>query len=155
MASEIELADIPRQADKYFLRTKEIIRQHGDAQVTYVVFMRRPVVFTPKLAIDWLTEVSRRRGAAVEIELVREEGEWVGAGEPLFYYTGSFFHLVDLETQLLQRIGPPCVAAYNAFTMCVDLPKVAFMAMDARHCAGAEMAEMMAYAAAFEPTDAA
>jgi nicotinate phosphoribosyltransferase len=141
------LADIPRQADAYFLRTKEIIRQHGDAQVTYVVFMRRPVVFTPKLAIDWLTEVSRRRGAAVEIELVREEGEWVGAGEPLFYYTGSFFHLVDLETQLLQRIGPPCVAAYNAFTMCVDLPKVAFMAMDARHCAGAEMAEMMAYAA--------
>jgi nicotinate phosphoribosyltransferase len=32
--------------------------------------------------------------------------------------------------------------------MCADLPKVAFMAMDARHCAGAEMAEMMAYAAA-------
>src|SRR6202051_4295756 len=32
--------------------------------------------------------------------------------------------------------------------MCVDLPKVAFLAMDARHCAGAEMAEMMAYAAA-------
>ena len=141
------LADIPRQADAYFLRTKEIIRQHGDRQVTYVVFMRRPVVFTPKLAIDWLTEVSQRRGSAVEIELVREEGEWVGAGEPLFYYTGSFFHLVDLETQLLQKIGPPCVAAYNAFTMCVDLPKVAFMAMDARHCAGAEMAEMMAYAA--------
>jgi nicotinate phosphoribosyltransferase len=32
--------------------------------------------------------------------------------------------------------------------MCVDLPKTAFLAMDARHCAGAEMAEMMAYAAA-------
>src|SRR5260221_14238744 len=31
--------------------------------------------------------------------------------------------------------------------MCVDLPKTAFLAMDARHCAGAEMAEMMAYAA--------
>ena len=31
--------------------------------------------------------------------------------------------------------------------MCADLPKVAFLAMDARHCAGAEMAEMMAYAA--------
>jgi len=147
MGSDIMLAEIPRQSDAYFLRTKEIIRQHGDQQVTYVVFMRRPVVFTPKLAIDWLTDVCRRRGTAVEIELVHEEGAWVGAGEPLFYYTGSFFHLVDLETQLLQKIGPPCVAAYNAFTMCVDLPKVAFMAMDARHCAGAEMAEMMAYAA--------
>src|SRR5260370_22430023 len=31
--------------------------------------------------------------------------------------------------------------------MCVDLPNVAFLAMDARHCAGAEMAAMMAYAA--------
>ena len=31
--------------------------------------------------------------------------------------------------------------------MCADLPKAAFLAMDARHCAGAEMAEMMAYAA--------
>ena len=31
--------------------------------------------------------------------------------------------------------------------MCTDLPYVGFIAMDARHCAGAEMAEMMAYAA--------
>jgi nicotinate phosphoribosyltransferase len=32
--------------------------------------------------------------------------------------------------------------------MCVDLPRSAFLAMDARHCAGEEMGEMMAYAAA-------
>src|SRR6202162_1708134 len=32
--------------------------------------------------------------------------------------------------------------------MCAELPRVAFLAMDARHCAGAEMAELMAYAAA-------
>ena len=147
MDANTMLADIPRLADAYFLRTKEIIRRHGDQTVTYVVFMRRPVVFTPKLAFDWLREVCKTRGTTVEIELARAEGDWVGAGEPLFYYTGSFFHLVDLETQLLQKLGPACVAAYNAFTMCVDLPKVAFMAMDARHCAGAEMAEMMAYAA--------
>ena len=63
------------------------------------------------------------------------------------YVTGSLFHLVDLETIYLQKLGPACVAAYNAYTMCVDLPKVAFLAMDARHCAGGEMAEMMAYAA--------
>jgi len=31
--------------------------------------------------------------------------------------------------------------------MCAALPKVAFIAMDARHCAGAEMQEMMGYAA--------
>jgi len=55
MGPDIMLAEIPRQADKYFLRTKEIIREHGDRQVTYVVFMRRPVVFTPKLGVYWLT----------------------------------------------------------------------------------------------------
>src|SRR6202162_4869293 len=32
--------------------------------------------------------------------------------------------------------------------MCAELPRVAFLAMDARHCAGAEMAQLMAYAAA-------
>jgi nicotinate phosphoribosyltransferase len=63
------------------------------------------------------------------------------------YVTGSFVHLADLETLLLQKLGPACVAAFNAFTMCADLPKSAFLAMDARHCAGLEMAEMMAYAA--------
>src|SRR5690606_35650259 len=31
--------------------------------------------------------------------------------------------------------------------MCRDLPKVGFLAMDARHAAGADMAELMAYAA--------
>ncbi len=31
--------------------------------------------------------------------------------------------------------------------MCLALPHVAFLAMEARHCAGAEMQEMMAYAA--------
>eukprot|EP00959_Pyramimonas_sp_CCMP1952_P059171 1235705-Pyramimonas_sp.AAC.1 len=48
---------------------------------------------------------------------------------------------------LAQRIGGACVAAYNAFQMCADLPRVAFLAMDARHCAGAEMAQLMAYGA--------
>jgi nicotinate phosphoribosyltransferase len=63
------------------------------------------------------------------------------------YIRGSFVHLVDLETLYLQKLGAACVAAYNAYTMCSDLPRVAFIAMDARHCAGTEMAEMMAYAA--------
>ena len=63
------------------------------------------------------------------------------------YMHGPFRHLVDLETVFLQQLGPACVAAYNAYTMCTDLPYAGFLAMDARHCAGAEMAELMAYAA--------
>ena len=137
-----------RFTDTYFLRTKEIVRQFGDREATYALFMRRPVICTPRLMVEFLDRAADARGTRFAIELNYQEGEWVGAGEPLVYLTGSLYHLVDLETLYLQRLGPPCVAAYNAYAMCVDLPKAAFLAMDARHCAGAEMAEMMAYAAA-------
>ncbi|MCK4866692.1 MAG: nicotinate phosphoribosyltransferase [Alphaproteobacteria bacterium] len=133
--------------DAYFNRTRGIVEKFGDCTVTYAIFMRRPVVSAPRLAIDWLKRVADARGAAVEIDLRYEEGRWVGAGEALMYVTGPLALLVDLETLLLQKLGPACVAAYNAAAMCMDLPKVAFLAMDARHCAGTEMADLMAYAA--------
>jgi len=140
-------ADIAGWTDVYFKRTKAAVERFGDVRVTYAVFMRRPVVSAPRLAVEWLEAIAASRGTSFRIDLMHPEGRWVGAGEPLMYVAGSFVHLVDLETLLLQRIGPACVAAYNAFQMCADLPEVAFLAMDARHCAGTEMAEMMAYAA--------
>src|SRR5581483_2006264 len=136
------------RTDSYFLKTKAIVEHFGDRAATYAVFMRRPVICTPRLTVVFLTEQAKARGVEFEIELMKDEGEAVGAGEPLMYITGPLYHLVDLETLLLQKLGPACVAAYNAAAMCAELPKAAFLAMDARHCAGAEMAEMMAYAAA-------
>ncbi|MCH8154834.1 MAG: nicotinate phosphoribosyltransferase [Proteobacteria bacterium] len=144
----VEEADIADWTDHYFRRTKEAVGRFGDAIVTYALFLRRPVISAPRLAIDWLHEMAARRKVRFDVELRYEEGKWVGAGEAIIYVTGPLYHLVDLETLLLQKLGPPCVAAYNAYTMCADLPRVAFMAMDARHCAGTEMAEAMAYAAA-------
>jgi nicotinate phosphoribosyltransferase len=137
---------IIRWADHYFLRTKQAVRRFGDTAVTYAVFMRRPVVFAPRIALDWLAEAARARNTAFKVEPNFAEGQWAGAGEPLMYVTGSLEHLVDLETLLLQKLGACCVAANNAYVMCATLPKVAFLAMDARHCAGAEMADHMAYA---------
>jgi nicotinate phosphoribosyltransferase len=133
--------------DTYFKRTQAIVERFGDCTVTYAIFMRRPVVSAPRLAIEWLKQVSKDRGFTVDIDLVFAEGRWVGAGESMMYITGPMSQLCDLETLLLQKIGPACVAAANAFTMCVTLPHVRFLAMDARHCAGTEMANMMAYAA--------
>ena len=141
-------AGIEAWTDRYFVKTKQTIGRFGDKTVCYAIFMRRPVIFTPRLMLRWIEAVAAARGVAVRIDLNYREGDWVGAGEPLLYLTGSFYHLVDLETLYLQKLGASCVAAYNAYTMCTDLPKVAFLAMDARHCAGTEMAEMMAYAAA-------
>jgi nicotinate phosphoribosyltransferase len=125
-----------------------VVHRFGDKRVTYAIFLRRPVICTPRIMVEFLERTAKDRRTRFDIELLYKEGEWVGAGEPMIYLSGSLEHLVDLETLYLQRLGPPCVAAYNAYAMCVDLPRSAFLAMDARHCAGEEMAEMMAYAAA-------
>ena len=137
----------PRYTDSYFNLTRQILQEHGDAEVTYAVFMRRPVTLAPKLAIDWLLKMTAERGVSVKIDSLFKEGAWVGAGEPMFYISGSMVALVDLETIFLQKLGASCVAAYNAYHMSIELPEVGFIAMDARHCAGTEMAELMAYGA--------
>lgn len=139
--------DVNRWTDHYFNRTKQVVGHFGDKQVTYAVFMRRPVIFAPRIMLDWLSNIAEARDFKFDVTLNYQEGQWVGAGEPLMYITGSMFHLVDLETLYLQKLGAACVAANNAFTMCVELPEVSFLAMDARHAAGLEMAEIMAYAA--------
>jgi nicotinate phosphoribosyltransferase len=120
----LEKSDITDWTDFYFNRTRDVIGRFGDQQVTYALFLRRPVVSAPRLAISWLEGVAVERGVRFEIDLRYEESRWVGAGEPLMYVTGPLYHLVDLETLLLQKLGPPCVAAYNAYTMCADLPQV-------------------------------
>jgi nicotinate phosphoribosyltransferase len=139
--------DIAARTDSYFNRTRQIVARFGDKRVTYAVFMRRPVICAPILMLQWLTAVVQERGSSLDIDLVYQEGDWVGAGEPIVYLTGSLVQLSDLETLLLQKIGPACVAAHNAYQMSMALPQVGFLAMEARHCAGSEMQDMMAYAA--------
>src|SRR4028118_127785 len=141
-------ACVPERTDAYFNRTRAVVERFGDARVTYAVFLRRPVISAPRLMVEWLKAVAESRGTAFDIDLVHPEGTWVGAGDPILYLSGSFRQLADLETLFLQKIGPPCVAAHNAYQMCLALPQVGFLAMDARHCAGFEMQDMMAYAAA-------
>jgi nicotinate phosphoribosyltransferase len=140
-------ADIAARTDVYFNRTREIVARFGDKRVTYAVFLRRPVISAPRLMLDWLRMVADARATGVEIDVMHPEGTWTGAGEPIVYIAGSMMELSDLETILLQKLGPACVAAHHAYQMCLALPRVDFLAMEARHCAGAEMQEMMAYAA--------
>jgi nicotinate phosphoribosyltransferase len=104
--------------------------------------------------LDWLETVANARRKTFDVDLMYPEGAWIGAGEPIVYISGSLMELSELETILLQRIGPACVAAHNAYQMCLALPETAFLAMEARHCAGAEMQDMMAYACAVGSTAA-
>jgi nicotinate phosphoribosyltransferase len=147
MTNKTSDSAIAAHTDAYFTRTRAIVTKFGDARVTYAVFMRRPVVSAPRLMLDWLHAVAETRKTHFDIDLVHPEGEWVGAGDPILYISGSLIQLSDLETLYLQKLGPPCVAAHNAFQMCLELPRVSFLAMEARHCAGSEMQDMMAYAA--------
>jgi len=140
-------SDVSVYTDKYFARTRETVARHGDKTVTYAVFMRRPVRFATRIAVDWIKGIAAQRGIEVRIEERFKEGEEAGGGEPLLYITGSFVGLVDLETLYLQKIGAACVAAMNAYEMCSALPKSGFLAFDSRHCAGVGMADLMAYAA--------
>lgn len=139
--------EIAGRTDVYFNRTRAVVERFGDKRVTYAIFLRRPVISAPRLMLDWLAEVAAERGTTFDIDVTHPEGTWTGAGEPLAYIAGSFAKLADLETILLQKLGPACVAAHNAYQMALALPEVGFLAMDARHCAGAEMQQMMAYAA--------
>lgn len=141
------LDDVALRTDAYFNRTREVVSKFGDVRVTYAVFLRRPVISAPRLMLEWLADIARTRGTEFTFDVIHPEGEWVGAGEPIAYITGSFAALADCETLFLQKLGPACVAAHNAYQMCVALPKVQFLAMEARHCAGSEMQEMMGYAA--------
>ncbi|MCI1436898.1 MAG: nicotinate phosphoribosyltransferase [Acetobacter indonesiensis] len=148
-SSSAPLSDavITARTDSYFNRTKQIVSRFGDCEVTYAFFIRRPVISAPGLMLEWLKNVMAERNSPYTVEVAHPEGEWVGAGEPLVYITGSFTHLADLETLLLQKLGSPCVAAHRAYQIALSLPHTKFLAMDARHCAGYEMQELMAYAA--------
>jgi len=138
---------LPLVTDTYFLRTKDIICEYGDTEVTYAIFMRRPVIAALDPAVTWLEQIVKERNGSVNIKRSFEEGSDVGAGEPMIYISGSMLLLVDLETALLQKIGATCVAAYNARSMVDSLKQTSFLAMDARHCAGSDMADLMAYGA--------
>lgn len=139
-------ADIAARTDNYFTRTRKILERFGDNHVTYAIFMRRPVLCAPRMMMEWIEAAARERGIVIELTPAYTEGALVGPSEPMVYLSGSMRHLSEMETIFLQKIGPVCVAAYNAWQMARSLPKAAFLAMDARHCAGAEMQDLMAYA---------
>lgn len=140
-------SEIAARTDAYFNRTQAIVSRFGECEVTYALFIRRPVIAAHGLMVKWLENVAREQGFEVAIDVISPEGSWVGAGEPLLYLTGPFTRMAPLETLLLQKLGSACVAAHNAYQMALALPDAAFMAMEARHCAGFEMQEMMGYAA--------
>ena len=80
----------------YLLTNKKVVEKKGDKKLTYAFFMRRPVLFAPKIMVDCLHSVASNRETRFKTDLNYTEGQWVGAGEPLLYITGPLSKLVDL-----------------------------------------------------------
>ena len=136
------------RTDKYFTKSREVVEKFGDKTVTYGVFMRRRVICAINPAIECLREYYPSAGTPLQITRPYEEGAFVPDGRPLLTYTGSLAGLLELETLILQRTGVACVSAYNAYKMAMNLKKVAFIDMHARHATGDDMTQLAAYGAA-------
>jgi nicotinate phosphoribosyltransferase len=134
---------IDAQTDKYFTNTSRIVAAHGDAEVTFAIFMRRRVVAALEPAIRLITHFV----PDAKIKRFVQEGEVVPSEQKLMEITGSMKKLSEIETLMLQKIGFPCVSANNAYEMCRAIPSAGFMDMHARHGSGAEMNILAAYGA--------
>jgi len=138
---------LKRRTDKYFTKSRSIIEKFGDRTVTYGVFLRRGVICAVNPAIDVLRSHYSAKAEPLKITRLYEEGAFVPDQKALFTYTGSFAALVELETLILQRVGVACVSAYNAYKMAMNLDKVAFIDMHARHSPGDDLSLLAAYGA--------
>ena len=47
--------------DTYFLRTRDVVAEFGDTEVTYAIFMRRPVISALNPALDWASTYHKRK----------------------------------------------------------------------------------------------
>lgn len=142
-----KLEYLKRRTDKYFSKSRQIVEKFGDRSVTYGVFLRRGVICAVDPAIDMLRQYYSAKAEPLRITRLHEEGAFVPDQKPIFTYTGSFAALVELETLILQRVGVPCVTAYNAYKMAMNLKKVAFIDMHARHSPGDDLSLLAAYGA--------
>ncbi|MCL2567468.1 MAG: nicotinate phosphoribosyltransferase [Alphaproteobacteria bacterium] len=143
----ITLDFIKKNTDKYFSRTSQIVKKNGDLEVVYGFFVRKPAIYSVKLAMDFLNEVQKSLGYKFTIIENFQEGDKVGAGDPLFFIKGSFAELSELETLILQKVGLSCLCAWNAYNMAAALPQSAFISMLARHCVNEDMVLLCEYGA--------
>lgn len=135
--------EIKERTDKYFTKTRNVLNMFGSKKVTYGVFLRRDCICAIEPALTFLTS----NAPTTTVQRLHEEGSIVLSEDVLFTYTGPFDELVELETLLLRNVGFPCLSAYNAYSMCLSLPKVTFIDMHPRHSTGDSMSYLAAYGA--------
>ena len=92
--SRPNIEDLSSITDSYFMKSKSIVSKFGDTEVTYAIFMRRPVLSALNPALKWLDNILKERNCKINIKRFFDEGEYVGAGEPLVYIL-SLIHISE------------------------------------------------------------
>jgi nicotinate phosphoribosyltransferase len=134
---------LSEQSDKYFTHTSRIVAAQGEVEATFAIFMRRRVI----AAFDPAARLVQRLVPEAKIKRFFDEGELVPSEVKMMEITGPMSRLSEVETLFLQKIGFPCVAANNAYEMCLAMPNSEFLDMHARHGTGADMNLLAAYGA--------
>jgi len=134
---------LSEQSDKYFTHTSRIVAEHGDVEVTFAIFMRRRII----AALEPAARLVQRLVPEAHIKRFFAEGDLVPSEVKLMEITGPMARLSEVETLFLQKIGFSCVAANNAYEMCLAIPYSEFLDMHARHGTGADMNLLGAYGA--------
>ncbi len=127
--------------DKYFAKAHNCV--DPDAVATYGVFLRHDSICAIEMAVDFLFN----HVPNINIKRHFQEGALVPAESPLFSYTAKLSDVIELETQMLQRVGFSCISAFNAYAMARVCPNIPFLDMHARHAAGTDMVLYSAYGA--------
>lgn len=144
MQNKIERHDknVTEMTDKYFTKSFNIVKQFGDMQATYGVFMRRPVMMTKR----WMDNFVRRLDVEEsQIHYYGENGTIIPKKQPILTFTAPMSRALELETLILQGLTLSPVVAYNSYNMCKALPDAEFIDMHARHVCGLEMMDHVAY----------
>mgnify|MGYP005799704247 CR=1 FL=1 len=131
--------------DRYFSRTQRIVKDNGDKAVTYAFFLRTNSLYAPHFTLEFLNRAKKELGLKFKLYQQYQEEDIIKAEAPIWFIEGSLVDLCELETLLLQTIGYPFVAAYNAYLMSKTLKNTAFISMGARHYPSSNVANMVDY----------
>ena len=141
------IANIEKYTDKYFSKTKQIIKANDEAIVIYAFFLRQDSLLAIQSALDFIHDYKLNYNYDIQVMTIYKEGDFVEKEKALFFLKGKFTQLVELETLLLQKIALPCICAWYAYNLCKNIPKTSFISMIARHCCSQEMVYLAEYGA--------
>ena len=66
--SRPSIGDLSSITDSYFTKSKSIVSKFGDTEVTYAIFMRRPVLSALNPALKWLENILKDRNCKINIK---------------------------------------------------------------------------------------